>query len=64
MKHVQDENMNSNRYHNLRRNIATNKKYILRQKKIRNPKFNNLFSIMFCVITCEPFGVKRSMRPF
>ena len=52
--------------HNLRKNIAGSTKYILRKidLKLRNPKFNNLCSIIFCVIKCEPFGIKRSMRSF
>ena len=57
--------------HHLRLNITIDKKYILRPEKngfiIQNPLFHifcNVAFYIFFVIKYEPFGIKRSMRPF
>ena len=51
------------------KNVATDKKYILRRMglEFQNPKFQLSCKIALHTIfgiKCEPFGVKRSMRPF
>ena len=57
--------------HHFRLNIITDKKYILRSEKngfvVQNSLFHSFCKIafyIFFVIKYEPFGLKRSMRPF
>ena len=54
--------------HNFRKNLPTDKKYILRKigLQFQNPQFVNSWKIVFYIffVKCEPFRVRGPMRPF
>ena len=49
--------------HNFRKNVTTDKKYILIKMGLKFKTLSSAFYIFF-VIKCELFGVKKSMRSF
>ena len=55
--------------YNFMKNVAADKKYILRQVRLKfqNPKISiscRIAFYIFFVIKCETFGVKKSIKPF
>ena len=51
--------------HNFRLNIATDKKYTLKNGfEVENPLFHIFYNKIFFVTKYEPSGIKKLMRPF